>query len=268
MHDDSTTNSDLSENLESCDGVLNLYLAMISKPLLTEHHQTDVSSSIARDYDIIYKHTPGQSPEELAIQAAAHMVSEQQKADVLLSGVPEEVEDEVLSNTAMSIASLLNPVTNSSNNQDVAKVTNFRSNKQAVKVLVLNDQNGTHLANTSLLDIRAVHDSQVKKHHGNERARKNVDELIKKPGNKLKPSECSKLVAVVMKSMEVTPTGVSRIHRWNIAVKLNLSRHIKNTSMSLDLPSEATITGGGISARNPIEYGKFVVIIKNGVSSR
>ncbi|KAH9816503.1 hypothetical protein DFH28DRAFT_864452, partial [Melampsora americana] len=125
MHDNSgTDNSELCENLKSCD---------------------DVSSSIARDYDVIYKDAPGQSPEESAMQAAAHLVLEQQKADVILSSVGEEVEEEILSSTAMSIATLLNPVDKASNNQDASEGTNVCSDKDTVKVLVLNDQNGAHL---------------------------------------------------------------------------------------------------------------------------
>ncbi|KAH9814736.1 hypothetical protein DFH28DRAFT_894436 [Melampsora americana] len=237
MHDDPVgDNSDPCLNLTSCD---------------------------ARDYDVIYQYPPGETPEESGMQAAAQLVSEQQKTDVFLSNVTEEIEEEILSNGAMSLFNLLNP----SNEQNPAQTVNAQLNEQPIKALVFNDQDGAHLVNTCLLDIRRTNDSQVQKHRGNERARMNVDQLRNNPGGKLNPSECSKLVAVVMKSKEVTPTGVSRIHRWNIAVKLDLAQQIRNTSTFRDLPSHAILTGGGISQHNPLEYGKFVVIIKNNVST-
>ncbi|EGF99566.1 uncharacterized protein MELLADRAFT_112623 [Melampsora larici-populina 98AG31] len=227
----------------------------------------NVSSSIARDYDIIYRHPPGECPEESAIQAAAQLVSKQQKTNVMLSNITEEVEEEILANSVMSLFNLLNPVNQSSDEQHPSQSVEIQANEQPTKALVYNDQHGAHLANTCLLDIRATNDSQVKKHQGNERARGDVNQLRNTRGGKMNPSECSKLVAVVMKSTEVTPTGVSRIHQWNITVKLDLSKHVQNTTSSLDLPTNAIITGGGISKNNPLEHGKFVVIIKNNVST-
>lgn len=221
--------------------------------------RSDVSSSVARDYDVLYQNLPGKSPEEAAMAAASDLVSEQQKNDIMLSSVPDEVEEEIMADAAMSLSHLLNPVHPSSQSHIPGA--------QAVKALIWNGPNGAHLANNKLLNIRASHDSQVQKHHGNERAKIDIEALRKASTDVLKPSECSKLVAVVMKSMEATPTGVSRTHRWNISVKLDLSKHTRNTSTSLDLPSRAIITGGGISKENPIEHGKFVVIIKNGVST-
>lgn len=215
---------------------------------------------------MIYQHAPGQSAKESAMQAAAYLVSEKQKTDVLLSSISQQLEQDIISTSSISLANLLNPVNTSKNVKDPAQSINIRPSEHDIKALVFNDQNGAHLANTSLLAIRSAHDSQVKKHHGNERAKVLIENLKSTSINNLNPSECSKLVAVVMKSTEVTPTGVSRIHRWNMTMKLNLSHHMNNTSTSLGLPSHAIISGGGISKQNPIEYEKFVVIIKNGVS--
>ncbi|EGG08744.1 uncharacterized protein MELLADRAFT_104551 [Melampsora larici-populina 98AG31] len=105
------------------------------------------------------------------MQAAAQLVSEQQKTDELLSNITEDVEEAILSNSAMSLFNLLNPVNGSSNKQHPARLFETQANDQPTKSLVFNDQHGAHLSNTCLIDIRATNDSQVKKHRGNERAR-------------------------------------------------------------------------------------------------
>lgn len=98
-------------------------------------------------------------------------MSEQTKADALLSNITDEVDEEILSNGAMSLLNLLNPVEKSSNNQHSAQSVNTQPEEQPINTLVFNDQNGAHLDNTCLLNIRATNDSQVKKYRGNECAR-------------------------------------------------------------------------------------------------
>ncbi|KAH9818233.1 hypothetical protein DFH28DRAFT_888376 [Melampsora americana] len=144
MHDSPVVgNSESHSNLTSCD---------------------DVSSSIARDYNITYQHAPGECPEGSAMQAAAQLVSEQQKTDALLSNITEEVEEEILANSAMQLLNLLNPVNQSTTEQHPAQSVGTQANERPTKALVWNDQHSAHLAKTCLLDIQATNDSQVQKH--------------------------------------------------------------------------------------------------------
>lgn len=140
---------------------------------------------------------------------------------------------------------------------------------QSNLVVRSNDDSWTlHKAN--LVRLRERHDTQVRKHKGNERAMVNSEHLrnslLPSDPNKPNPSRCSKLVAVFMRESRSAPTGVSRTHRWKMNVKLNLSDVFKNTSTRLDEETEVTFQEGGISKTNPIEFGKFVIVIKNHVS--
>lgn len=125
------------------------------------------------------------------------------------------------------------------------------------------------LSTHTLVRLQENHDSQVAKHKGNKRsniAREDVYNLtVCPPNTKLNPSQCSKLVAVLMRESHSAPTGVSRIHRWNMSVKLNVSDVLRNTSTRLG-QTEVCFEEGGISKTNPVEHGKFLIMIKNHVS--
>ncbi|EGF97812.1 uncharacterized protein MELLADRAFT_114066 [Melampsora larici-populina 98AG31] len=227
----------------------------------------DVSTCMAEKYDVVYKNGP-EDPLEEAVTTAAEAIDEQQQTDVLLSAIPEDIDEVIFKNVAMSLSTILNPNEGgSSEARSEGTLSDLAGIDHKLNTLILNNQEGINLEKSKLLQLRVAHDSQVQRHRGNERAKINVDDLRKSPGELLKPSECSKLVAVVMKKAEATPTGLSRIHRWSINVKLNLLQRFQNTSTHLDSSSHADLTGGGITAHNPIEMGKFVVLIKNGVST-
>ncbi|KAH9821182.1 hypothetical protein DFH28DRAFT_1190943 [Melampsora americana] len=245
-------------------GMTNVSIFDIPVVLSKTNNSGDISTCMADRYKVVYKDGLEDSL-ETAVAAAAETVDKQQRTDVLISKVPEVVDKEIFNNVAMSLSTILNQdkTKSSSEAHSQAALADLAGIDHKLDTFILNNQDGLNLQNQRLLQLRVAHESQVRKHRGNEQAKINVDNLRKSPGEPLKPSECSKLVAVVMKNAEATPTGILRIHRWNISVKLDLFKHIKNTSTHLDLPFQASITGGGISANNPIENGKFVVFVKN-----
>ncbi|KAH9811286.1 hypothetical protein DFH28DRAFT_901136, partial [Melampsora americana] len=243
--------------------------SIVDTPIVFSENQAseDVSTCMAEKYNVVYN-VGSEEPLEGAVTAAAEAIDKQQQTDVLLSAIPEAIDEEIFANVAMSLSTILNP--NEGGPSEVrseAALDDLAGIDHQLDTFVLNNQDGINLEKSKLLQLRVAHDSQVQKHRGNKRQKINVNDLRKSPGKALKPSECSKLVAVVMKNIEATPTGLSRIHRWNINVKLNLLQRYQNTSTHLDLPFQATLIGGGITAENPIEMGKFVVLIKNGVST-
>ncbi|EGG13232.1 uncharacterized protein MELLADRAFT_86716 [Melampsora larici-populina 98AG31] len=240
--------------------------SIVDTPIVISENQVseDVSTCMAEKYDVVYKNGP-EDPLEEAVTTAAEAIDEQQQTDVLLSAIPEDIDEVIFKNVAMSLSTILNPNEGgSSEARSEGTLSDLAGIDHKLDTLILNNQEGINLEKSKLLQLRVAHDSQVQRHRGNERAKINVDDLRKSPGELLKPSECSKLVAVVMKNAEATPTGLSRIHRWSINVKLNLLQRFQNTSTHLDSSSHADLTGGGITAHNPIEMGKFVVLIKNG----
>lgn len=81
----------------------------------------------------------------------------------------------------------------------------------------------------------------------------------------MKPSVCSKAIAVFMKTFSGTPAGAARRHRWNMHVKINLTGITTNTSMDRTLDMQQLLDGGSIGLENPIESGKFIISIKNNV---
>lgn len=81
----------------------------------------------------------------------------------------------------------------------------------------------------------------------------------------MKPSVCSKAIAVFMKSFSGTPAGAARRHQWNMQVKINLTGITKNTRTDRALDMQQLFDGGSIGVENPIEPGKFIISIRNNV---
>lgn len=77
---------------------------------------------------------------------------------------------------------------------------------------------------------------------------------------------CSKLVAVFWRESGKNQLSVSRLHRWNIQVNINLHEVAKNTTTARDLPEFVHFENAGLSFENKIEYAKFLILIKNNVS--
>lgn len=131
--------------------------------------------------------------------------------------------------------------------------------------------NGKQLNVTVLLEIRKRHDSQVMKNKGNELSKVHASWVIQQASTTssdltTKPSMCSKLVAVFWRESGKNQLSVSRLHRWNIQVNINLHEVAKNTTTARDLPEFVHFENAGLSSENKIEYAKFVILIKNNVS--
>lgn len=123
-----------------------------------------------------------------------------------------------------------------------------------------------------LLTLREKNDSQVGRKKGNERSRiqgSDIDTSRPEADGtqaKLDPSVCSKIVASVVKGAKGLEKSIARIHRWNIHAPLTAHRLSTNTSTTLTIETLTLFNKGSVSEKNPLEAGKFVVVIKNNVS--
>lgn len=120
-----------------------------------------------------------------------------------------------------------------------------------------------------MIELRIKHDSQVDSQKGNE-LKKGMQSTAKDLSDgvhvKLDPRVCSKVVSIIVKGGVSLDKAVARTHRWNISVNLDLRKISTNTSTRLTLSDQAFYKCGEISEVNPLENGKFVVIIKNKVT--
>lgn len=79
------------------------------------------------------------------------------------------------------------------------------------------------------------------------------------------PRLCSKIVSIIVRDAEGLEKAVARKHRWNINVKLDISKLARNSSKNLNVTVQNMYKVGEVSKDNSLENGKFVVIIKGGV---
>ncbi|EGF99129.1 uncharacterized protein MELLADRAFT_118356 [Melampsora larici-populina 98AG31] len=203
--------------------------SIVDTPVTLSENQVaeDISTCMAGSYDVVYNLGPKDSFEE-AVAAAAEATDEQQRTDDLLSTIPEDIDQQIFNNAAMSLSTLVGPNDSSlSAARSEAALADLAGADHNINTLVLNNQDGMILEETKLLQLRVAHDSQVQKHQGNEREKIDINDLRKSPGEALKPSECSKLVAVVMRNAEAAPTG-----EGSYSVPLVLRRFI----ISIDNP--------------------------------
>jgi hypothetical protein len=171
----------------------------------------------------------------------------------------------------MSISSLLNPITP----KPPALSADFlieRSKDKYPLVILSSDGSNHELNHKLMIELRKKHDTQNRHHHSGNEKRKQQNFLLAAPTSSesnlnqpLKPSECSKLVALVVKANTSQQTSIARMHRWNIQVQFNLSE-VRNTSTHVDLPAQLLVQGGAVSKTNELIYGKYGVIIKDMVS--
>jgi hypothetical protein len=129
--------------------------------------------------------------------------------------------------------------------------------------LVVN--NKLHIDN--LLCLLHNHDSEKQLHQENERKKRLNDH----PSNStesskaLDPKTCSKIVAICLKEDDARHNTLARMHRWNIPTQLDLRRLSSNTSVNLDFSAHSLFATGMVDKENPLEPGKFAVIIKKKV---
>jgi hypothetical protein len=140
---------------------------------------------------------------------------------------------------------------------------------ESTRDLVINSDGAWVLDKNLLHSIQSIHDSEVRKNKGNERRRKrHLPNPCPEPEDapaKLNPSDCSKLVSILVRDVEGLEKSVARLHRWNICVKLDINRLAQNTSTNLDIDLKLLYKSGTVSKQNPLEEGKWVVVIKDSV---
>lgn len=129
---------------------------------------------------------------------------------------------------------------------------------------------GKNLHHKNIIKLQKSHNSQVSKNKGNDQMLTNRDDLILELNSTtvdgdMKPSVCSKAIAVFMKTFSGTPAGAARRHRWNMHVKINLAGIITNTTTNRALYMQQLFDAGSIGVENPIEPGKLPIFIKNNV---
>ncbi|KNE94920.1 hypothetical protein PSTG_11711 [Puccinia striiformis f. sp. tritici PST-78] len=127
----------------------------------------------------------------------------------------------------------------------------------------------THeLHQDNLIRHRHDHNSEIQLHHGNERKRcKNIVQTNSNESiDKLNAKSCSKIVAFCLRDADAKHNTLARMHRWNIPTQLDLKRLATNSSVILDFTVHNFLTTGEVNKENPLEPGKFAVVIKKGAT--
>ncbi|PLW38590.1 hypothetical protein PCANC_16544 [Puccinia coronata f. sp. avenae] len=167
---------------------------------------------------------------------AAIAIGEKQQVDYLLANIDVENKHQQLSGQArMSISNLLNPVPNIKPSQPSLSKDFLSERNESKFQLVLMAPNGINQAlNCNLMiTLRKEHNTENHKtHSGNERKKRQnfLLPVSDWPESNLdstqvpQPSECSKLVALVLKQHSTQQSTIARMHRWNIQVKFNFSK--------------------------------------------
>ncbi|EGG03121.1 uncharacterized protein MELLADRAFT_90465 [Melampsora larici-populina 98AG31] len=228
----------------------------------TQEHSPDVSTSAAKDYEINYSFELGEFPENVAFETAATLTKEQNALNVMMEQVPKTFEGKVVQNSAMLISNLLNSSDEPQNPNGLVSGLG----KEATLCLIDNDR--LHVKN--IIELRKQHDIQVAKNKGNDRILTNCDNLrlelnLTTNDGILKPSICSKAIAVFMKNFSGTPAGAARQHRWNMHIKMNLGGLITNTTKDRAVDMQQLFDRGSIGIENPIEPGTIIIFIKNDI---
>ncbi|KAH9815573.1 hypothetical protein DFH28DRAFT_868448, partial [Melampsora americana] len=121
--------------------------SIVNTPIVFSENQAseDVSTCMAEKYDVVYN-VGSEEPLEGAVTAAAEAIDEQQQTDVLLSAIPEAIDEEIFSNVAMSLSTILNPneggpseVRSEAASDDLAGIDH------QLDTFVLNNQDGINL---------------------------------------------------------------------------------------------------------------------------
>lgn len=124
------------------------------------------------------------------------------------------------------------------------------------------------LVSKTLMRLRSEHDSQARSQKGNEGKKGQPHMAVEKEGDAISaidPRLCSKIVSIIVRDAEGLEKAVARKHRWNINVKLDISKLARNSSKNLNVTVQNMYKVGEVSKDNSLENGKFVVIIKGGV---
>ncbi|EGG07450.1 uncharacterized protein MELLADRAFT_105914 [Melampsora larici-populina 98AG31] len=84
--------------------------SIIDTPVVLSENKVleDVSTWMTGSYDVMYNLSPKNSFED-AVAAAAEATDEQLQTDDLLSTIPEDIDQQIFNNTAMSFSTLVGP---------------------------------------------------------------------------------------------------------------------------------------------------------------
>ncbi|KAA1122302.1 hypothetical protein PGTUg99_036437 [Puccinia graminis f. sp. tritici] len=240
-------------------------------PADDEDANEGVSISESANYDVVYACVPDETPITDIMSEAATYIGEKQKVDLALSELDIDEEHQQLSSHArISISNLLNPITPKSPHLSPDFLADRHEDK--LQVIVTNSNGSGHELNGDLMiKLRKQHDTEnCNSHSGNEK-RKKQSFLLAAPNATLsqptsntapRPSDSSKLVALLLKENTSQQTSIARMHRWNIQVQFNLSE-VRNTSTHVNLNAQLLVQSGIVSKTNDLKYGKYAVIIKD-----
>lgn len=202
---------------------------------------------------------------------AAVSAKESNIAELEIGEINVETKVQTLSGHArISIKNLLNPSTPSpTKSSDTPLVVDW----PVWDIITLNLDGSPTLNHKLMTSLRHKHDTANSKiHSGNEKRKKLAPQAL--DGTSLatstgqpKASQCSKLVALIIKESITNQTSLSRMHRWNINVKIDFPE-VRNTSTNFGVNIALLSTRGAISQENELTYGKFAVVIKDHVSRK
>lgn len=228
-----------------------------------------LSTSVSKQYEIIYNHEHGSDAHEASLHTAASLTQVAHAADRLFEPIDDKaVEDTELVASRLATSCLINPTVGSDLHITQNSLVGLELCLDPMIALVEDKE----LISQMLLKIRKLHDSQTDRKKGNEQRKKLIqpgDLESLTSGNeisKMNPGECSKIVSVIVRGCEGLEKKIARLHRWNISVPLNLKQLQQKNPTKLDINSVNLYSAGRISAENPLELGRFAVIIIKSVS--
>jgi len=128
---------------------------------------------------------------------------------------------------------------------------------------------GPTLHQETLLNICCDHNSEILIHHGNEfkQGKSSMNPNIDETSQSLNPKNCSKIVTIFLQDADAKHGKLACMHQWNIPTQLELKMLSNNSSVVLNFNADALLFTGEVNTENPLERGKFVVVIKKGVSN-
>ncbi|KAH9821475.1 hypothetical protein DFH28DRAFT_922989 [Melampsora americana] len=122
-----------------------------------------------------------------------------------------------------------------------------------------------------LLNLWVKHDPQVGRKKGNKRRKKQprknnslASDINDEPG-KIDPRTCSKIVVSIAKTAKGLEKVVARIHCWNMHVPLWMHCLKINAPSDVTIPMQTLFNEGSVSQTNPLQPGKFVVVIRKKI---
>ncbi|KNE88091.1 hypothetical protein PSTG_18514, partial [Puccinia striiformis f. sp. tritici PST-78] len=190
-----------------------------------------------------------------------------QQVDSTLQDIDIDTEHHALSSRSrISISNLLNPIINPRPGLSADFLAERHENKFPIIVMSPNGFN-QQLCHTSMIELRKKHDTENHKTHSGNEIKKQQNFLVTDKNQSqsdlpLQPSECSKLVSLLVKENSSQRTSIDRMHRWNIQVQFKLSE-VRNTSTHVDVNAQLHVQCGTISPTNELTDGKYAVIIKD-----